>query len=311
MGALAGLALLVRPNLAPLAVIAALWARRWSFVVAAMPGVVIAALLNWILYGHPARLGYGSAQDLFSSAHVLTNVTYYGRAWIDTQTPFALSGLAAAFVVPRERRSLVWLGVALSIATIALYLFYQPFGEWWYIRFLLPAIVILTTLGAAVLVLLVPRAAIVLAVTAVLAAFGMQTAAQRDAFHLQRLESRFRRTGEYVREKLPPAAVFFAVFDSGSIRFHADREAIVWDALDPAWLDRAITWSQSQGRAAFIVVERFEEPGFRSRFAAASPFGALDWPPRAEINRQIRIYAPADRATYMSGKPVPTEYVWP
>jgi hypothetical protein len=205
----------------------------------------------------------------------------------------------------------VWLGLALSLATIALYLFYQPFPEWWYIRFFLPAIVILTTLGAAVLVLLVPRAAIVLAVTAVLAVFGVQIAVQRDAFHLQRLESRFRRTGDYVRETLPPAAIFFSVFDSGSIRFHGAREAVLWDALDPAWLDRALAWSQSQGREPFIVVERFEEPAFRSRFAGSSAFGALDWPPRAEINRQIRIYAPSDRAAYMAGKPVPTEYIWP
>jgi hypothetical protein len=256
-------------------------------------------------------LGYGNAQDLFSSEYVWRNLIQYGRAWIDTQTPFALAGVAAVYVIPRERRSIAWFGLALAIATISLYLFYQPFPEWWYLRFLLPAVAILTTLGAAVLAFLAQRTVLVMAVVAVLAVSGIRTAIDRDAFDLQRLESRFRRTGEYVREKLPPAAVFFAVFDSGSIRFHADREAVLWDALDPAWFDRAIAWSQSQGREPFIVVERFEEPSFRSRFSASSSVGALDWPPRAEINRQIRIYAPADRAAYMSGKPVPTEYVWP
>lgn len=311
MGALLGAAILVRPNLAPLAVIAVALAPNARLAAAAAPGVLIAAALNWTLYGHPARLGYGSTQDLFGLQHVTANVNHYGRAWLETQTPFALLALAAPFVLPRRHRRFVYAGLAMATATIALYLLYQPFPEWWYLRFLLPAVAIATTIAAAVTVVLLQRPVIIAAAAIALAVFGVRTAVARQAFELERLESRFRQTGQYVRVKLPPDAIFFSVFDSGSIRFHGEREAVLWDALDPAWLDRAIEWSRTQRREPFFVLERFEEPMFRERFTSASSFGALDWPPRAEINRHVRIYAPADREAYLSGRPVATDYVWP
>ena len=309
MGALTGIATLVRPNLAPLALVAAVFAPNIRFMSAAAPGVIIAAMLNWVLYGHPARLGYGSAGDFFGTANVAANVTQYGNAWLETQTPFALLALAAPFVVARDRR-LVWMGLAMALTTIGIYLFYQPFPEWWYLRFLLPAVIIATMFAAVAAVALLRRPIVVTVVAAALSLFGVQTAATRQVFELQRLESRFRHTGDYVRQKLPATAIFYSVFDSGSIRFHADREAVLWDSLDPAWLDRAINWSRSQQREPFIVLERFEEASFRARFDGASPLGALDWPPRAEIDRQVRIYAPADREAYLAGRPVPTEYVF-
>lgn len=311
IGALTGVAILVRPNLAPLAAGAAVLAPNARFALAAAPGVLIAALLNWSLYGHPARLGYGSTQDLFAIQHVAPNASHYGRAWLETQTPFALLALAAPLVVARDRRRLVFAGLAMALTTVAIYLFYQPFPEWWYLRFLLPAIAITTTFAAAVAVVLLRRPLVLAVAAAALAVFGVQTAIARQAFDLQRLEVRFRHTGHYVRDKLPPSAIYFSVFDSGSIRFHGGREAVLWDSLDPAWLDRAIAWSRAQQREPFFVLERFEEEPFRHRFEHASPLGALDWPPRAEIDRQVRIYAPSDRDAYLSGRPVPTEYIRP
>src|SRR5688572_32429228 len=84
---------------------------------------------------------------------------------------------------------------------------------------------------------------------------------------------------------------------------------ILWDSLDPAWLDRAITWLRSQGRQPYLVFERREEPEFRARFRAQSDAGALDWPPRFDLGRQVRIYDPADRARYLAGESYPTENV--
>jgi hypothetical protein len=238
-------------------------------------------------------------------------VSHYGRAWLETQTPLALVAVAAPLVLSRGRRRFAAVSLAMALATVAIYLFYQPFPEWWYLRFLLPAIAIATTVAAAVAVVLLKRRVVVAVIAIVVAVFGLRTAAARQTFELQRLESRFRHTGQYVRATLPANAIFFSVFDSGSIRFHGEREAVLWDSLDPAWLDRAIEWSRAQQREPFVVLERFEEPIFRQRFAAASAVGALDWPPRAEINRQVRVYAPADRDPYLAGKPVATDYVWP
>jgi hypothetical protein len=55
-------------------------------------------------------------------------------------------------------------------------------------------------------------------------------------------------------------------------------------------------------------LERWEEPEFRARFAA-SPLGALDWPPAFEIASQVRIYRPGDRERFLKGSAAPTEYV--
>ena len=81
----------------------------------------------------------------------------------------------------------------------------------------------------------------------------------------------------------------------------------MWDALDPAWLDRAIDDLRMRGFEPFLLFETWEESLFRRRFAA-SPLGALDWPPAAEVASQVRIYRPEDRERYLRGVQPPTEY---
>ena len=46
--------------------------------------------------------------------------------------------------------------------------------------------------------------------------------------------------GGVVATRLPADAVLITVWQSGSVRFHAGRDAVLWDSLDPAWLDRAV-----------------------------------------------------------------------
>ena len=110
---------------------------------------------------------------------------------------------------------------------------------------------------------------------------------------------------------MPANAVLITVWQSGSVRFHAGREIVMWDSLDPAWLDRAITWLRSQGVEPYFLFERREEPEFRARFRGQSELGALDWPPRFDLGRQVRIYDPADRDRYLSGDTYSTENVRP
>jgi hypothetical protein len=81
--------------------------------------------------------------------------------------------------------------------------------------------------------------------------------------------------------------------------------------LDPASLDSAIEWFREQHLEPFLLFERWEEPQFRRRFEHASPLGLLDWPPRYEIDRQVRIYSPVDRDAYIAGHHYATEYVFP
>jgi hypothetical protein len=140
---------------------------------------------------------------------------------------------------------------------------------------------------------------------------GTRAAGERQAFELHRMEGRYRETAELVRDRLPANAVLITVWQSGSVRFHAGRETVMWDSLDPGWLDRAITWLKSKGQQPYLLFERREEPEFRARFRDHSDTGRLDWPPRFDMNRQVRIFDPDDRARYLAGEAYPTENIRP
>lgn len=323
-GALVGAAVLVRPNLAPLAAVIALaplplgrqLARRSIGMIAAgaTPGLVVLWYLNHALYGSVIGSGYGDAAQLFSISNVGDNAANFGRALVATQNVVPVVALAAPiwFSGARRRLSLVLLAAVAVIA--AIYLCYRPYPEWWYLRFLMPAIVLSLVLASSVAVEAAAHARVgglLLLAVVVLAVLGVRAAADRQAFDLQRLEGRYRDSAFAVTDRLPPAAVLITVWQSGSVRFHAGREAVLWDSMDPAWLDRAVSWLSSRGMQPYFLFERGEENDFRSRFRGHSELGALDWPPRFDINRQARVYDPADRARYQAGQAYPTEIIRP
>lgn len=323
-GAVIGAAILVRPNLAPLAVIIA--ALQWRpgqplplratalMGAGALPGVAGWLWLNYVLYGNVVGSGYGSLDQLFSLSNVAANLSNFGRAFYQTQTVIPLIGLAAPFLLTGEaRRVALWLLAAAGVV-VGIYLLYRPHPEWWYLRFLIPATVLLLVVASSVAARVADRARIrgVVAIgTVVLALWGMRVAGARDVLALQALEGRYRETASLVAERLPPNAVLIAVWQSGSVRFHAGREAVLWDSLDPAWLDRAVQWLSANGRVPYILVERREEAEFRDRFRGAAAIGALDWPPRFNIGGQARIFDPADRVRYLAGEEYATENTRP
>jgi hypothetical protein len=122
------------------------------------------------------------------------------------------------------------------------------------------------------------------------------------------MEARFARTGHFVAQRLPANALVITDYQSGSVPFYSGRRTLAWRALDPMWLDRAITFTRDQGLEPYLLFERWEEPEFRARFAD-SPIGPLDWPALAEVATQVRIYRVADRDRYRAGLSVPTEYI--
>jgi len=174
--------------------------------------------------------------------------------------------------------------------------------------------VLLLVLASAVAVNLAQRAnmaGVIPLVAVVLVILAIRVSGDRQVFALPQLEGRYRETAVLVRDRLPANAVLITVWQSGGVRFHAGRDAVLWDSLDPAWLDRAVAWLTDQGRVPFILLERGEERDFRARFRAASTLGALDWPPRFDMARQARIYDPADRARYLAGETYATENIRP
>ena len=329
-GLCCGLALLVRPNLLPVAVVAGLSVvmrdrelgirNVTRFAIAAVPFGLLVLWLNNGLYGSPFRTGYGQLGHLFGLSVIPLNASRYFGWLIETHTPFLLLAFAAPLVVARDRRADVVLAIGLILATCLIYFIYTPFDDWSYLRFLLPAIALMIVLASAVTIHVVSRllprrpgaaALVVSAITAGLAMFCVRTADDRLAFDMKFLEQRYRSAGLVVRDRLPANAVVLSVWDSGAVRFHGRKEALTWTGLDPAWLDRAVAWLEAHGHTPYILVESWEEPAFRTRFGNHSDIGKLDWPPKYEIDRVVRIFDPKDRARYDRGENVDTEYLWP
>jgi hypothetical protein len=311
------------------------------FAAGALPFALVVLWLNNALYGSPFRTGYGQLNSLFGLSAVPVNAANYVKWLIETQTPFPLLAFAAPFVVAREKRADMALAIGLILATCFIYFLYTPFDDWSYLRFLLPAIALMIVLASSVTVHAVSRVirlkadttdgtqrlggsastssvvsglsrtVIVAAITAGLAIFCVRAADDRLAFNLKHFEQRYRSAGLVVRDHLPENAVVLSVWESGAVRFHGRKEALAWTGLDPAWLDRSLSWLDEHGRTPYILLESWEEPVFRSRFGNHSDIGKLDWPPKYEIDRVVRIFDPKDRAKYDRGERVETEYLWP
>ena len=106
----------------------------------------------------------------------------------------------------------------------------------------------------------------------------------------------------FVADHTESAAVILSRQHSGSLRLYTGRLTLRYDALDPAWLDRALALLQSIGRRPYVVLDGDEVEAFRRRFAGASRVAALDWPPIATLNGVVSVYDPLNRAA--TGSPL-------
>jgi hypothetical protein len=278
------------------------------FASASAVGCVAVALIQQKFYGSPFSSGYGALSGLFATEHIVPNAMRYA-AWLwQSHTPVWLLALGAPFLIPSRLTALLF---ALIIANVVCYLPYVVFNDWWYLRFLLPGIAMLIVLTVASIDAIVRtkriRAAVTTAATIAICLLFIREVRARNVLDLQRLERRYERAGIYVAAQLPPNAIVITSWESGSVRFYGHRKTLVWDALDAAWLDRALAYLRMRGYEPYLLFEGWEEPIFRQRFSA-STMAKLDWPPAVEIAGQVRIYRPDDRERYLRGDAAPTEY---
>jgi 4-amino-4-deoxy-L-arabinose transferase-like glycosyltransferase len=306
-GVAAGVAILIRPNLAPLAAPSVVWLlvegaiarggdrraaiRRLAvFLLAVAPGVAAVALINDARYGSPLRSGYGPLSLIYSWSHIVPNLGHYAGWFVQTQTVAPLLGLAALAIPVRQ----VWSGASGRIPVVAaalfvvillaIYLPYIVFEEWSFLRFLLPAwpFVMIAAAGA---LWSIGRAAGRIGTVAVwcvvlgVSGWTVRVAAADAVFSTAHAESKFHVTGRLVAQIVEPASVLLSRQHSGSLRYYAGLMTINFAGLDEEWLDRAVAWLADRGIRSYAVLEEWEVQAFRDRFARANRLGRLAMPP--------------------------------
>jgi hypothetical protein len=330
-GLAVSLAILIRPNLAPLAGAIALLVflrsgrRRLrslaAFAAGLVPGTVTLAAVNHTLYGSPFLSGYGDVGGYFDVTHVAPNLVLYPRWLVETQGPFVFLALLAPLgwrrggptESGRPRPPLVAF-IAFGGVLVAIYALYLTFDDWTYVRFLLPGLPIalalavtsartsLRRLGAAL------RVPLLVALVAASLGWGLRCTRTLNLLDLSVAEERYVTIARYVARTLPERSAIFCVLYSGSLRYYAQRETLRFDWLDPTRLEPLLDRLERRGYRTYFVLEDWEEPLFRNRFAAHTPLGALDWPPVAKLEAPavVSIYDPRDRKRHLQGEALVT-----
>jgi 4-amino-4-deoxy-L-arabinose transferase-like glycosyltransferase len=288
-GVLSSVAVMIRPNLAPLAglmLTAALfcgrafdWRRAVVFVAALAPGLILLGWIQYVRYGAALSSGYGMIEDFFAVANIGPNLARYPRWLTETHTPFIwLSALAPFWIARRASRPfLAWTALLLALAVWSAYLpyvYFQP-HEWLYTRFLLPAIAIMLLFAAATGVWAVRRlpaalrTPIAAALLVLLIRALVQSAQSRSVFELERFESKYPAAGAFAREHLPATAFVLAAQHSGSLRYYANLPTLRWDLLGGEVLDQALANLRAEGYEPFAVLDAEEDVEFRRKFEAS------------------------------------------
>jgi hypothetical protein len=306
-GAAAGVAILIRPNLVPLAAFPALLlmfdsprrlSRALQFAAAVAPAVAVVGALNTYYYGSPLRSGYGPLEYLYSSSRIIPNLRQYARWFTDTQTAWPLLGAIAPFVAQaagRQRRVMGLLTAGFPAALLALYLPYLLFhpAEWGYLRFLLPAYpallagfgIVVTSLAARLPGGALPRVPLGVLV-AYLVIHGWTYARDQSVFLIQAADTRYARVVAHVRH-LPEHSVVVSLAHSGPVRFYTGRDVLRFDAIGAGDIDLALSYLRDRGHPLYLVGDEFEIEMFRERFAGTRAAEAIAGPPQTDLGESV------------------------
>ena len=288
--------------------------RGAAFLVGLVPGALLQAWLNLSWFGRVLASGYGTTGDLLSPGRIGVNAGRYA-SWLVETSPLLAVGfvamcLPAAWLWGRDRWRVPLLFASLSLGTVSVYLVYTTFNDWWYLRFLLPAWPLLAVSVAMVWHAAHRRSAwagfVVACVIVTAGALGFTLARQRGVFLLG--EERYATVAALVAASTEPTAIVLTISHSGSVRYYAGRETVRFNAIDPAWLDRALEWLAARGRKPYILLEDWELPEFRARFGGSSDIGRLAFAPAvtwesSTVAGRVFLYDPIERDRFATADP--------
>ena len=299
---LSGIAILIRPNLLPLAVFPWLLAvcrvpnarvaglRTALFALGSVPAALVIAFINHRIQGSAFTSGYGDLGTAFALQHAALNLRLYSGWWLESQGIAGVLFVITLWPWRAGMRREVAILIAYALSTVLLYLFYLPFDQWWYLRFMIPAIPIVLLLCAEAVAWLTQwstaaRAAALMALLVAGGTHAIQFADSKDILTNAEAEKRrYLDAAMYVEATLPSDVVVLTMQHSGSIRYYSGRLTMRWDVLDAGSLDTAVAALHARGVPVYAAIESWEEEDFRRRFAGQS----LDQTARLRSDGQIR-----------------------
>ncbi|MEO8256124.1 MAG: hypothetical protein ABI868_02150 [Acidobacteriota bacterium] len=269
--------------------------RPWHgmlFIAGLLPFVAAQALLQWRLFGSPLASGYGPLAMIYGGAGVGHNLEIYAGAMWTIHSLVWFAGLLAAWAA-RPRTPLT-LAIATLIASAVPYVLYFEFDHWETLRFLMPAMVLLSVAAAGGLTWMAGRlgspaiAGVIVAACAIVPAVECERFLRREGVPgLSEAELRYPLVAARVRERSPANAIVLAAQHSGSIRHYGDRMTLRWDLLRAEDFAPAMTALAGRGHPIYVVLEGSEQDRFTAAFAA--PLQHLQLSPVGQI-RNIQIW---------------------
>ena len=244
-GAALGMAVLVRPTNAllavPVAVALGTQIRAYLLVgLGSLPGAGAFAAYNWRVYGSPIITGYGDVSQVFGGEFLPHNLAHFAR-WIPLLlSPLIVVALLAPFLPVFRRRGYAVLATWFVLLT-GFYAFYFHSGEtWWYLRFILPVFPVLILAALTVLIAIGTAAGWRATTATALTACLVVVAGTWEIVQTRRLavlpfeqqERSYPDAAHWAQKNLPAKSAIFCMQVSGAFYYYTDFLLVRWDEVD-------------------------------------------------------------------------------
>jgi hypothetical protein len=168
--------------------------------------------------------------------------------------------------------------VAFLLTIGLLYLWYLPWPDWTFSRFLLPALPLLFLMALTGIQRLAPSSLLpVVATIVIVLGWEMHFIQTSEVRNTRVALSRFEALGQHLRSDPPDGAVLTRIH-SGSLRYYASATTVRWDQITSAELRQGIESELAAGRHPLLIDDSDDRKDFEGRFGPVACWGDTSAP---------------------------------